>query len=103
VLSDEQPPKDRMYNYFERYSAGAVMAVRLLLSATLRSYVPDYDPIEGMEIDIEERATLRELCARVGIPEQAVKIAMVDGRKVELDQELKGNERIGLFPAVGGG
>ena len=79
------------------------MAVKIILSSTLRKYVPGYDPIKGLEVPIESGTPLRDLLARLGIPEKDIKIAMVNGVKVGLDKKLEGDERVGLFPAVGGG
>jgi molybdopterin converting factor small subunit len=39
----------------------------------------------------------------MNIPAEKVKIIMINGKSESLDYELKGNERIGLFPPVGGG
>ncbi len=79
------------------------MPVKIVLSSTLRKYVPDYDPIKGLEVAVEAGTALKDLLERLGIPEKDIKIAMVNGVKVGLDTELAGDERVGLFPAVGGG
>jgi molybdopterin converting factor small subunit len=39
----------------------------------------------------------------MNIPIENIKIVMVDGRSEHLDYALQGEERIGLFPPVGGG
>ena len=82
---------------------GMVMAVTLILSSTLRKYVPDYDPVKGLEVVTEAGTTISDLLSRFGIPQKEVKIAMVNGVKVGLETKLEGDERVGLFPAVGGG
>ncbi len=79
------------------------MPVQILLSATLRKYVPDYDPTVGVMKRIEAPMKLVDLCREMGIPVETVKIAMVNGRRVFLDHEVKGDERIAFFPPVGGG
>jgi len=79
------------------------MAIKLILSSTLRRYVPNYDPIKGLDVEVEQGTVLKDLIARLNIPERDIKIAMVNGVRAGLDKELEGNERIGLFPAVGGG
>jgi molybdopterin synthase sulfur carrier subunit len=79
------------------------MPIRIFLSSILRNYVPCYDPAVGIMKMIEAPMKLEDLCTEMGIPVETVKIAMVDGRRVPLDHEVKGNERIGLFPPVGGG
>jgi len=39
-----------------------------------------------------------ELCKLMNIPEDKIKIVMVNGKSASLDYELKGDERVGLFP-----
>ena len=41
--------------------------------------------------------------AQLGLPEREVTLIMVDGRRREADFSLQGNERLGLFPPIGGG
>ena len=79
------------------------MAVDLFLAATLRQHVNDYDPQKGLCIDVLPGTKIKEVLHRLGIPEGEVKIIMVNGKHASLDSELEGNERVGLFPAVGGG
>ena len=79
------------------------MPIKVILSSTLRKYVPGYDPIKGLEMEVEEGTTLKDVIVRLKIPEKDIKIAMVNGVRVRLNKKLEGNERIGLFPAVGGG
>lgn len=79
------------------------MAIRLMLSATLRRYVPAYNAETGCQVDVAAAATVRDLVRQVGIPERDVKIIMVDGIASHWDAALDGNERVALFPPVGGG
>ena len=79
------------------------MPVQIFLSSTLRKYVPDYDPTVGVGKRIDAPMRLESLCREMGIPVATVKIVMVNGKRVSLEYEVKGNERIALFPPVGGG
>ena len=79
------------------------MSVKIFLSSTLRQYIPGYDPSGGMEIFLNGKTTLSELCKRLNIPKDKIKIIMIDGKSEPFDYELQGDERIGLFPPVGGG
>jgi len=79
------------------------MALKVILSSTLRRYVRDYDPVEGMSVQVAKGTSIKELLRILGIPEKDIKIAMVNGIRTNLDAILEGNERVGLFPAVGGG
>ena len=79
------------------------MAVQVFVAATLRQYVSNYKPEEGIRLEIPKGTTVKLLLDMLGIPEQEVKVIMVNGVHASLDTQLEGNERIGLFPAVGGG
>ena len=79
------------------------MPLKILLSSTLRTYLSDYDTLKGIDFVVDGEITVAELCRRFNIPADKVKIVMVNGRSVSLDYVLKGDERVGLFPPVGGG
>jgi sulfur carrier protein ThiS len=79
------------------------MPVQVFLSTTLRGRFPDYDAHKGVILNIEKDATVEDLLRVLGIPVMDVKIIMVNGRSAEPSQPLKGDERIGLFPPMGGG
>lgn len=79
------------------------MALKVLLAATLRKYLPDYDPASGFAMEINAGATVREVAQRLGIPEEEVKLIMVNGVGSKWETRLLGDERVALFPPVGGG
>jgi sulfur-carrier protein len=79
------------------------MPLNIRLSSTLRKYVPGYDPTKGVDFSMDKGTTVAAVCMRMNIPAEKVKIIMINGKSESLDYELKGNERIGLFPPVGGG
>lgn len=47
--------------------------------------------------------TVGQLAQRLGIPPVDLKLVFINGAHVELDAELADGDRVGLFPAVGGG
>jgi len=79
------------------------MALTLFLSSTLRRYMTGYDPSRGVVLEIRPGMSVRELLSQLGIPQREVKVVMVDGIHKDLDYELRGEERLALFPPVGGG
>lgn len=79
------------------------MGAKLLLSSTLRRYIPNYNSLEGVSLEGLEGRSLKEVLIKLGIPVREVKVVMIDGIHTDLDYVLKGGERIALFPAVGGG
>ena len=79
------------------------MALKILLSSTLRKYYPDYEPIKGVDFSADGKTTIAEVCREIGIPMEKIKVIMVNGKSASPDYVVKGDERIGLFPPVGGG
>jgi sulfur carrier protein ThiS len=79
------------------------MPLKIFLSSTLRRHVPGYDPVKGLELAINEASTVAEVCLQMNIPTEKIKMVMVNGKHQNIDHVLHGEERIGLFPPVGGG
>jgi sulfur-carrier protein len=79
------------------------MALQIFLNASLRQYIPGYDPYRGLSLDIAPGATAGQVIARLGLPPAEVTLIMVNGRRQEADFVLQGDERLGLFPPIGGG
>jgi sulfur-carrier protein len=75
----------------------------VFLAATLRKYVPGYDGATGYPMDIEAGASVRDVAQRLGIPEDEVKLIMINGVGSKWETILKGDERVAFFPPVGGG
>jgi sulfur carrier protein ThiS len=79
------------------------MALQIFLNATLRQYVANYNPYQGISLEVEPGTTVAQVIAQVGLPPKEVTLIMVDGRRREADFVVQGNERLGLFPPIGGG
>jgi len=79
------------------------MALQVFLSSTLRKHVSDYDPSRGIRIEVAVGTTVRDLCERLRVPGEEVKVIMVNGRSARSNKPLNGDERVALFPPVGGG
>jgi sulfur carrier protein ThiS len=79
------------------------MAIQVFLNATLRQYVPGYDPYKGIPWEVPPGTPVAQVIADLGLPPQEVTLIMVDGRRQEADFPLNGQERLALFPPIGGG
>jgi molybdopterin synthase sulfur carrier subunit len=79
------------------------MPLQIFLNATLRQYVQGYDPYQGVSLEIPPGTRVGQVMAQLGLPAREVTLIMVDGRRQETDFSLQGNERLGLFPPIGGG
>jgi molybdopterin synthase sulfur carrier subunit len=79
------------------------MPLQIFLNATLRHYVPGYDPYQGISLEVPQGTTVFQVIKQLHLPPQEVTLIMVDGRRQEAGYPLQGNERLGLFPPIGGG
>ncbi len=66
--------------------------------ATLRKYSPP-----SGKINYKQGMKVKDVMEMLKIPKSEVKIIFVNGAHADLDTELKDGDRIGLFPAIGGG
>ncbi|MGD2185346.1 MAG: MoaD/ThiS family protein [Desulfobacterales bacterium] len=73
--------------------------IQIKLFATLRRFMP----ASADNYAIEAGTSIRSLLQQLDIPEDKAKLIFIDGLKAELTTVLKGGERIGIFPPVGGG
>jgi molybdopterin converting factor small subunit len=73
--------------------------ITIKLFASLNRFRPD-DP---EHYPIESGITVKKLLKMLGVPEDEVKLVFIDGVKQDSGATLSGGERVGIFPAVGGG
>ena len=81
----------------------STMALQIFLNASLRQYAAGYNPYQGITLEVAPGATVARVIDRLGLPAPEVTLIMVDGRRQEADFSLRGSERLGLFPPIGGG
>lgn len=79
------------------------MAILVKLSASLRNYVPEYNPTAGLSMPLPPDRTVAGVLNAAGVPADKVKIIMINGVSASLDSTLSDGDRLGLFPPVGGG
>lgn len=75
------------------------ITVRARLFASLRKWRPDDKP----ELRLEAPCSVRAAVIALGVPEREVAIAMLNGKRASLGQELAEGDELQLFPAIGGG
>ncbi|MBU0768960.1 MAG: MoaD/ThiS family protein [Proteobacteria bacterium] len=77
------------------------MAVHITINlfATLKKFTPVSSGSYPVKPGITVKKLLEELC----VPEDEVRLVFINGVKHDLASILKGGERVGIFPAVGGG
>lgn len=78
------------------------MRLEVRLFATLRRHVPSAGG-GVLAVDVPEGSTAADVIAKLRINVNEVHLAMVNGVRSPLDRVLAEGDRLGLFPAVGGG
>jgi len=73
--------------------------IDLRLFATLQQFSPE----NSEAFTISPGTTVREVLETINVPVEKAKLIFVDAVKKDLDTVLKGGERVGIFPPVGGG
>lgn len=73
--------------------------IQLKLFANLQAFMPP----AADRYPIEAGITVGDLLAQLDIQEDKIKLIFIDGVKSELTTILRGGERVGIFPPVGGG
>ncbi|MBU1228511.1 MAG: MoaD/ThiS family protein [Proteobacteria bacterium] len=75
------------------------MNIAIQCFATLSRFTPP----DSASFAVSPGETAGQLAARLGIPPEDLKLVFVNGVHVELDAPLQDGDRVGLFPAIGGG
>ena len=73
--------------------------IQIKLFATLQRFMPSSADHYGIDAGI----SIRNLLKQLDIPEKKARLIFIDGVKADLSATLKGGERVGIFPPVGGG
>ena len=76
-----------------------MIKIDLQLFVTLFKYQPENNEF----LEIQEGTSVGKLILDLGIPKDLVKLIFVNGKRQKTVYELKNNDRLGLFPPVGGG
>ncbi len=62
-----------------------------------------FTPPDAEAFPVAPGESVGQVAARLGIPSAELKLVFINGDHVELGAQLKDGDRVGLFPAVGGG
>ncbi len=75
------------------------MLISLKSFATLHKYMPEN--LDAYEL--EDGATVQQLLELLGLDDEQVKLVFINGAHVSRQAVMVEGDRVGLFPAIGGG
>ena len=76
------------------------VTIEIKLFASLKKYL---SADSARRYSVEPGTPLSALLDQLGIPEDEVKLIFIDGVKKDANVLLRGGERVGVFPPIGGG
>jgi sulfur carrier protein ThiS len=79
------------------------MKVRVRLFGTLSQGFPGYQHSQGMEVEIPEEATVKDLLALLEISESRGAAVIVEGRILKADDKMPHGVPVSVLQAIGGG
>ena len=79
------------------------MNIDFYLYASLAKYLPDEARSKGITVSAPAGSTVRDLLQLFEVPEAEVKLVFINGVRKDLNAVLSENDRVGMFPPVGGG
>jgi sulfur carrier protein ThiS len=79
------------------------MKVRVRLFGTLRQAFPGYRHAEGLEVEIPEGATAKDLLALLEISESRGAAVAVEGRILKADDRIRGGVPVHVLQVIQGG
>jgi sulfur carrier protein ThiS len=79
------------------------MKIRVRLYGTLRRNSPAGEQSEGIEVEIPEGGTVRDLMHLLGISESRGAAVVMAGRVLAADDQVQSGARVDVFQSIGGG
>ena len=77
--------------------------IEIRLFASLRKYHPDSGDSGAFTMELNDKASLGNLIDELKIPRQEIGVLMVNGTWQKENYLLRNEDRVGLFPLIGGG
>ena len=77
--------------------------VEVRLFASLRKYHPNSGDSKAFTLELNDETKLGDLVTKLKIPRQEIGILMVNGKWQKESYLLRNEDRVGIFPLIGGG
>jgi len=79
------------------------MKVKVRLYGILSLHVPDYKPSQGIEVEIPDGATVKDLLAHLEILETRGAAVIASGRVLKADDKMQDGSSLDVFQSIQGG
>ena len=79
------------------------MEIQVRLFANLAAYGPPAARGEAARVELPEGATVRDLLARLRIPDEGPRLLLVNGRDADAGATLKAGDVVDVLPPLVGG
>jgi sulfur carrier protein ThiS len=79
------------------------MKMSVKLFGTLRERFPDYRHQDGIEVEVPDGATAKELLFLLKIPESNGAVVAMEGRILKRDDKMQHGAQVYVFQAIHGG
>lgn len=73
------------------------------LFATLTRYFPDYDPRKGIDVEMNEGATVEDLFRTLNLPKNEAKSIFVKGISKKITDLINDRDQVKIFTLIVGG
>ena len=79
------------------------MKVKVKLYGTLSLHVPEYKPSQGIEVEIPDGATVKDLLAHLKNLETRGAVVIANGRVLKADDKVQDGSSLDVFQSIQGG
>jgi sulfur carrier protein ThiS len=79
------------------------MKVKVKLYGTLSLHVPEYKPSQGIEVEIPDGMTVKDLLAHLAILEMRGAAVIASGRVLKADDKVQDGLTLDIFQSIQGG
>ena len=79
------------------------MKVKVNLYGTLGQWVPGYDHSQGIEVEITDDATVKDLLASLELTKPEKLVVVREGRVLKVDDKMQRGITVNIFQSIHGG
>lgn len=80
-----------------------LIKVNVKLFATLRRYIPDYDPDKGIDVELNEGSTVEDLIHALHLSKNEARVIIVNGISKKLTDLINNQDQVNIFTPITGG